>query len=70
MEYDGKKRLAEHKEIEGAELYSANTFFYAGYIAGPLIFPGEDVDPESDSELVPGYSRKHGGVSCRRSVLP
>ncbi len=52
VEYDGKKRLAEHKEIEGAELYSANTFFYAGYIAGPLIFPGEDVDPESDSELV------------------
>ena len=51
VEYDGKKRLAEHKEVEAAELYSSDTFLYAGYITGPLIFPGEDVDPESDSEL-------------------
>jgi len=51
LEYGGRRRIADHGEQEGETVYSENTFFYCGYIAGPLIFPGEDVDPESDSEL-------------------
>ncbi|MBI3942795.1 MAG: hypothetical protein HY326_07255, partial [Chloroflexi bacterium] len=52
IEYDGRKRIADHKEQTAKDIYSASTFLYGGYIAGPLIFPGEDVDPESDTELV------------------
>lgn len=51
LEYGGRRRIADHGEQEGETVYSENSFFYCGYIAGPLIFPGEDVDPESDSEL-------------------
>ena len=51
IEYGGKKRIADHKEQTAEDIYTQNTFLYAGYIAGPLIYPGEDVDPESDSEL-------------------
>ena len=51
IEHDGCRRIADHKEATGAGPHSRNSFIYGGYIAGPLIFPGEDVDPESDSEL-------------------
>ena len=51
VEYGGRRRLATHKEQTDEDIYSSNSFFYCGYIVGPLIFPGEDVDPESDSEL-------------------
>lgn len=46
VEYDGKRRIADHGEQEEEDFYTSNTFFYCGYIAGPLIFPGEDVDSE------------------------
>ena len=52
IEYDGKKRLATHKGENERGHYSGTTFHYCGYVVGPLIFPGEEVDPESDSEMV------------------
>ena len=51
IEHEGVRRIADHKETTGPGRHSRNSYIYCGYIAGPLIFPGEEVDPESDSEL-------------------